>query len=72
MARAGVAVGVWNRFVGMVDAHVRMKVVGAGPVLRLPVRTIGALYMQAFGADLTCIGLTIVISGIWYIVRRNR
>ena len=71
MALAGIPVGLWDEFSGMVDADVRVKVVDAPPVLSVfLVRTIWAKYMQAFGGDLTCIGLTILVGGIWYIVRR--
>ena len=72
VTRAGVS--IWRRdlFAGMLHSDVRVEVVGANKVLRsVRRRAKGTQYMQAFWGDLTCVGLTLVAIGGWYIAQRR-
>ena len=62
-----------NAFPGMCRADVVVKVINPSPVLRLFFKgAVRAQLMHAYYGDLTCVGLTISLFGIWYFVRRSR
>lgn len=71
VTRTRVAFGFRDAFIGMRCTNMVVKVINPLPIFRLLcIRTVRAALMHAYYGDLTCIGLTISLCGIWYIVRR--